>query len=302
MGTVFLVSSLDLIHADTESVYLHEALTKRGFKSKIVCWDDPDIEWEKANLVISRTTSTYFSDPPSFLKWAQRVEETSTLWNTSPVMEWNHHKRYLMQLQKNGVPMPETILIPQNTDKPMDSILELVPWDDFVMKPCIAAGSGGLRRFSKDSPGLETHFRNLNKHGFKQVYSFGEYEFIPCDTLVQPYIPEIIEYGEASLIFFGGRYSHSMIKKVKRGDFRAHPIFGAEVREHDPSDEEIRVGVHCLDAVGYPTEYARIDMIPTESMPLVIEVELIDPNLFFDHLPETIESFADHIENFLNNP
>ena len=108
MGTVFLVSSLDLIHADTESVYLHEALTKRGFKSKIVCWDDPDIEWEKANLVISRTTSTYFSDPPSFLKWAQRVEETSTLWNTSPVMEWNHHKRYLMQLQKNGVPVYPT--------------------------------------------------------------------------------------------------------------------------------------------------------------------------------------------------
>lgn len=43
-------------------------------------------------------------------------------------------------------------------------------------------------------------------------------------------------------------------------------------------------------------------MIPTGSDPLVIEVELIDPNLFFDHLPETVGSFADHIENFLNNP
>ncbi|MBC8224171.1 hypothetical protein H8E65_06250 [Candidatus Bathyarchaeota archaeon] len=57
-----------------------------------------------------------------------------------------------------------------------------------------------------------------------------------------------------------------------------------------------------LEAVGHPIEYARIDMIPTDSNPLVIEVELIDPNLFFDHLPETVESFADHIEYSLKSP
>jgi len=302
LDTVFLVSSIDLIHADTESIYLNEELKKRGIKSKIECWDNPKVNWGEADLAISRTTSTYFNNPEKFLKWTRKVEETSTLWNPSPVVEWNYHKRYLMQLQKQGIPMPETILIPQNTEQSIDSILEQIPWENFVIKPCIGAGSGGLRRFSKDSSDLETHFRNLNKHGFKQVYYFGEYAYVPSDTLVQPFIPEIIMNGEASLIFFGGEYSHSMIKKVKTGDFRAHPIWGAEVHRYHPSDEEIEVANMSLEAVGQPIEYARLDMIPTDSSPLVIEVELIDPNLFFDHLPETVKSFADHIEYSLKSP
>lgn len=61
-------------------------------------------------------------------------------------------------------------------------------------------------------------------HGFKQVFYFGEFEYVSSDTIVQQFIPEIEENGEASLIFFGGEYSHSMIKMVKAGDFRAHPI------------------------------------------------------------------------------
>ena len=302
LETVFLVSSIDLLHFDTESIYLEKELKKRGLKSAIVCWDDPKVKWEEATLTISRTTSTYFQDPEKFLAWARKVEGTSTLWNPSPVMEWNYHKRYLLELQDHGIPMPETLLIPQNTEQPIEEILETIPWDDFILKPSIGAGSGGLRRFSKDSSDLEAHFRNLNKHGFKQVFNFGELEFIPCDTLVQPFIPEIMKNGEASLIFFGGKYSHSMLKKVKTGDFRAHPLWGAEVGRYHPSEREIEVAFQSLEVVEHPIEYARIDMIPTDSDPLVIEVELLDPNLFFDHLPETVGSFADHIEHFLKNP
>jgi hypothetical protein len=94
LETIVLVSSIDLVHADTESIYLKEELRKRGFESSIVCWDDPKVKWEKATLSISRTTSTYFSNPEQFLEWARKVEKASTLWNSSPVMEWNYHKRY----------------------------------------------------------------------------------------------------------------------------------------------------------------------------------------------------------------
>ena len=80
---------------------------------------------------------------------------------------------------------------------------------------------------------------------------------------------------------------------------RAHPIWGAEIQRYSPSDVEIDVAIRSLKVVGYPTEFARIDMIPIESGPLIIEIELIDPFLFFDHLPDTVESYADHIENFL---
>jgi glutathione synthase/RimK-type ligase-like ATP-grasp enzyme len=67
---------------------------------------------------------------------------------------------------------------------------------------------------------------------------------------------------------------------------------------YNASPEEIEVGQRALDVVGYPTEYARLDMIPGKDGPTVIEVELIDPMMFFDHQPETAEAYADHIENY----
>jgi glutathione synthase/RimK-type ligase-like ATP-grasp enzyme len=303
MKRVFLVSCFLLKDEDRESIILKEALNKRRIETSIVYWEDPDIDWSEADLTISRTTSSYLFDHENFLNWAKKVEKTSTLWNPSQVMEWNHHKRYIMELQENGIPVPDTILIPQDTDKPFKTILEEIPWDKFVLKPCIGAGSGGLKRFSKDSPDLESHFMNLNRNGFHIDYpGLGRLDFIQCDTLVQPYLSMITQNGEASLIYYGGEFSHSVIKYVRAGDFRAHPGWGAEVLMYDALPEEIEVGHNVLEAVGYPTEYARLDMIPNEDGPIVIEVELIDPMMFFDHLPETALAYADYIENFLNNP
>ena len=67
---------------------------------------------------------------------------------------------------------------------------------------------------------------------------------------------------------------------------------------YDASSEEIEVGHKVLDAVGYPTEYARLDIMPKKECPVVIEAELIEPMMFFDHQPETVERYADHIEKF----
>jgi hypothetical protein len=76
----------------------------------------------------------------------------------------------------------------------------------------------------------------------------------------------------------------------------------AEVQRYSPTAREVEVGYKSLKVVSHPIEFARIDMIPTETDPMLIEIELIDPFLFFDHFPETAESYADHIQNFLNNP
>jgi hypothetical protein len=126
--------------------------------------------------------------------------------------------------------------------------------------------------------------------GYTQVYDFGELEFLPCDTIVQPYIPEITTKGEVSMIFFGGSYSHSVVKKVKDGDIRAHPIWGARVELYTPT--EIDVGYKALSHAPDDSHYVRIDLIPSAAGPLLIELELVDPMLFFDHLPSTVESFA----------
>lgn len=300
MKTVFLVTCPEVGNQDNESILLLRELAKRGIKTSIQNWDDQSVYWRKADLVINRTTSSYLFNPRKYLEWAKKVEKTTTLWNSSRVLEWNHHKRYVIKLQKAGIRVPETILIPQNTEKSIHKHLENIQWEPFILKPCIGAGSCGLKQFTKQSPDLESHFHTLNRDGFSQKFVFGTLTYPASDTLVQPYLSEIEEYGEASLIYFGGEYSHGVLKKPKQGDFRAHPIWGADVMRYDASGDEVNLGYSGLGVVGYPTEYARIDMIPKPSDPIIIEIELIEPLLFFDLFPETVKTYAEHIENHFN--
>ena len=117
MNCVFLVSC-ELLKGEKESIFLKEALERRGMETQIVLYEDTEVNWSDADLVISRTTSGYLFDVEGFFNWAEKVEKVTTLWNISSVMKWNHHKRYIMELQSKGIPIPETILIPQNTEKP----------------------------------------------------------------------------------------------------------------------------------------------------------------------------------------
>ena len=90
-----------------------------------------------------------------------------------------------------------------------------------------------------------------------------------------------------------------MIKKVKSGDFRAHPLWGANVEAYEASALERHVADAVLDVVGESIEYARIDMLMTKDGPVIIEVELIDPWLFFDLFPNTVETYVSHIANYV---
>ena len=40
------------------------------------------------------------------------------------------------------------------------------------------------------------------------------------DVLIQEFVPEILELGEFSLLYFNGKYSHALRKFNTSGDFR----------------------------------------------------------------------------------
>ncbi len=281
---------------DRETTYLIEALKRRGVQSSVEAWDDPSVDWSRYDLSVNRTTSNYMLDPRKYLDWARRAEKETVIWNPRGVLEWNYHKGYLLKLQKEGVPVPPTIMINQDSEEPLSRHLEGLDWGEFVVKPAVTAGSFGLRRYKDASPEAEAHFRRLNREGYVQVAPDGtEYHCPPCDTIVQEYQPEIEDAGESSLIYFGGAYSHAVIKKPKGGDFRCHPMWGADMKTHKATRGELKVAEAALDAVGEPTEYARIDILTTRRGPVIIEAELIEPNLFFDFFPQTVDSFAEHI-------
>ena len=292
-GTVYAV-------VDRETSYLIDALKKKGIKSSVDAWDNPEVDWGKYDLSINRTTSYYMVKPRDYIDWAYRASKVTLLWNSARILEWNHHKRYLLELKEAGLPIPPTRLIPQNSDKPLSHHLQGAGWSETLVKAAVTAGSFGMRRFREVTPDVEAHFRGLNRDGYVQVAPDGmEYKCPPCDTIVQEFQPEIETAGESSLIFFGGKYSHAVIKKPMGGDFRAHPMWGASMLKYNAPMDERHVAEDALGVVGEPTDYARIDILRSRKGPLIIEVELIEPMLFFDFFPETVNVFADHIEKAL---
>jgi len=300
MPLVYFISGLEYKATDNETIYLINALKTRGITSSVESWDDPKTDWNKPDLCIHRN-SPYLLEPTKFLEWAKKLEKTNPVWNSYKVTAWNLHKGYLIDLQNAGVPVPPTIMIKQNSDQPLQYYIEDVDWEEIILKPTITGGSLGLRRFKKGSLDAEEHFRKINKTGFTQsIPNIREFNLSPTDTLVQEYQPEIVTAGEVSIIYFGGEYSHAVFKKVKSGDFRAHPVWGASVEPYKASRGEIDVADRALEVVGDFIHFARVDLLNTIYGPVIIELELIEPWLFFDHFPETVNSYADHIASFFN--
>lgn len=139
-------------------------------------------------------------------------------------------------------------------------------------------------------------------HGYEHVHTRDGklWNLKSGDALIQKFIPEIMTEGEASLVYFGGEFSHAVKKMPSEGEFRVHDVYGGQVLPYEVSDEERRVAEMGLKALGMPTQYARIDTVLSNQGTLIIEMELIEPRLFFEYYPETAESYADHIENYLN--
>jgi len=293
---VYLVTFQRMTY-DEDSKVLTSSLKRRGIDCEIVSWDDPKVDWSKPDLNIVKSTSNYVLDPEPFLSWARETEMKAPLWNCSEIIEWNSDKRYLLELGSKGIPIPPTILVKKEEVKPLRLCLEGVDWNDIIIKPTVAAGSFGLRRFRSDSHEADEHLQQLTHRGYDQLLDGAIWPLKPCDVIIQPFLQEIFE-GETSLMFFGGKYSHSVMKRAKVGDFRSHPIWGASVESYEPSKGELRVANDALSLAGN-VEYARIDMVNTESGSLLMEMELIEPFFFFDRFPEAAETYADHIADSL---
>ena len=304
MKKVYFVTSLLMLESgfDHESEYLKQAIEKRGIEAKMVAWNDPKVEWSKADLCIIRTPHDYFLDVPSFLAWTKLVEDYTTLWNSCEVVEWDSNKGYLLELQENRVPVPPTLFVEHKSNVSLDALLVDAGWNEFIIKPAVSIGAWGAKRYEIGDSEAQKHLDNVLINGYEHVHArTGQlWNLESGDAILQEFIPEIMTMGEASLVYFGGEFSHTVKKIPADGEFRVHDVYGGQVLAYDASDEERRVAEMGLRALDMETQYARIDTVLTDGGPLIIEMELIEPRLFFEYYPETAVSYADHIENYLN--
>jgi hypothetical protein len=69
-------------------------------------------------------------------------------------------------------------------------------------------------------------------------------------------------------------------KRPVTGDFRVQADFGGSLETATPSADTIEFGEAVLAAAAPPWLYARVDLVETEGGPLLMELELIEPDLF----------------------
>lgn len=267
---------------DRDQAPLLAALRAAGLRAAVLPWDDPGADFASARLTLLRSTWNYAEQPGRFADWLARAAAVSALWNPLPVVRWNLHKRYLLELERAGVPIAPTHLVPRNSAERLAEVAAARGWDDVVVKPAVSAGSRLTRRVRADTPRGEAHLRALVDRE---------------DALVQPYLPAVEDHGERALIVIDGELTHA-VRKGPRFAGEAESITGPFVA----SDAEAALARAALAAAPAPVLYARVDVAPgPDGRPVLMELELIEPALFFESGPRALERLVRAIAGRLSS-
>ncbi|MGC4007391.1 MAG: hypothetical protein QM811_31410 [Pirellulales bacterium] len=259
---------------------LAQALTERGVRAVPCVWNDPSVDWTRFDATLIRSTWDYHEHADAFLAWVRSFETSRTrLWNTPSLVERNLHKFYLRDLQTSGAEIIPTEFISRGSNLELSDILRRNDWREAVVKPAISAGSIGTWRTS-GGPGDDARFRE---------------QLATADLLVQPFMSEIVNAGEWSLVFFESRFSHAVIKRPAPADFRVQSQFGGEAIPIVPPGWLMERAASILGQYRPTPLYARIDGIVASDRFLLMEVELIEPYLFLGTSPDAASRFAGDI-------
>jgi glutathione synthase/RimK-type ligase-like ATP-grasp enzyme len=155
---------------------------------------------------------------------------------------------------------------------------------EFVVKPAIGAGSRDAQRFGVEEKDAAA------EHAQRMLSE-------KRSVMLQPYLSRVDEYGETALIYFEGQFSHAIRKGplLKRREGPTQDLFAKEtITARVPDAAELRVGARAMQALPFETPlYARVDLIRDEKgEPVVLELELIEPSLFFPFAGGSADRFA----------
>lgn len=262
------------------------ALGKQGLVVEPVLWDRQDIDWSAYSTVIVRSCWDYHNRHAEFYEWLQRLDEQgASLWNPISIVRWNMEKTYLRDLEERDVLVLPSVWLPRGAEVDLASLMKEQGWKQAVIKPVISAAADQTYLIAQES--AQTH-----QDKFQALLQQG-------GMIVQEFAKEIQDQGEWSLIFFDKRYSHAVLKQPKSEDFRVQQHLGGTVNVASPSAALIEEAKTLLDKVDSDLLYARVDAIERHGRLHLMELELIEPLLFFEVHPQAAGRFADALVKHL---
>jgi glutathione synthase/RimK-type ligase-like ATP-grasp enzyme len=269
-----------------DDALLMPALAEAGIDAEPAVWSDETVIWETFDGIVIRSCWDYHLRFDEFRAWLERLDASRLpVFNSPALLYWNYNKRYLVDLAGRGVPTVETAIATSGIAPA--AAAEQKGWQRFVIKPAVSAS------------GYETHafaapLDDRNRSVIDRVAALG-------DVLVQPFVDEIQRDGEHSLVFIDGEFSHAAIKRAAGAEFRVQVEHGGSVDATDVSPELIARARRAIETLPEKPLYARVDGVVQGDAFLLMELELIEPNLFLELSADAPRRFANALSTRLRD-
>lgn len=269
---------------------LIQPLARRGITVRPAVWSDPTVEWGAFDAVVIRSVWNYHLHYDDFCRWLDFLTNNAIpILNPHAMLRWNIDKLYLKKLSDCGIPSIPTTWIEKGESPNLAEILAANAWKKAVVKPRISASAYDTWTATPQSS-------ISDQERFTSMIGRGA-------VMIQPYVEQIHE-GEYAFVFFNGIYSHSLLKRPAVGNYFVQEEFGGIITNIRPTNELIAQASKALKTAhqlcGLTSVYARVDGIIQDDQLFLMELELIDPELYVLYAnPEAAERFADAILNAL---
>ena len=265
---------------------LADALKARGVDVTPIPWTELDPYAQLgAPPILLRSTWDYHRVPTMFVSWLRALDEAGrAVWNPPGVALGNVDKIYLKDLEAAGIAIPNTRWIDQIDAGSVDRILDEQGWAQAVLKPRIGATAYGTFLVDRGTALSDEDLHPARASG----------------ALLQEVVPEVVDRGEIAIVYAGGQFSHAILKRAKAGEFRVQQDFGGRVEATAPSSAALAFADRVMTHVPSTCLYARVDIVESSRGPLLMEVELIEPELYFLIVPEAAHRMAELIVGHLS--
>jgi len=258
---------VDAFEFDEELGSLRPAFAKLGLTIDPLLWDDAAKRASDFDALLPLMVWDYFEgNEARFLDTMRRANMTTPVFNPPALLHWNSDKRYLEEMAADGAKVIPTLSVEAVTESAATAAFKQFGTDRIVIKPQVGGGAWRQALHAKGEPWPEAAL------------------LPPGHALIQPFLPSVTKEGEYSFLYFGGQFSHALVKTAKPGDYRIQSSFGGQETTYQPSANEVAMANAILATLDEPPLYARVDLLRGLDGELaLIELEMIEPYLYLPH-------------------
>lgn len=255
--------------SDKEHELLLQFLQGKGLNIHRENWDDVTVDWKQYQCIVLKSPWDYVFKTKLFYEWLDSMQRLNILMmNSAEIVKWNSDKHYLQDIANAGLKIIPTTFLKKGI------VFEYSGTADVIVKPCISGASKDTFKISAGS----------NVDAINELLQHN-------DMMMQPFMPQVNEEGEWSLVFLGGKFSHALVKKPAKEDFRSQPQFGGVVQGRQPAPALLHAATQYVKGFANNCLYARVDGLMIAGEFHLMELELIDPFLFLSIYPAGYENY-----------